>query len=87
MLHLYVRPGHAQCEATKRRLEDAGIVFRLINLDERGTVVRHLVDADLLALPVCDGGEARFTWCGFQPRMIDAWIAHDVSTQIAQEGE
>lgn len=69
---VFGRQGCVQCTATQRALEDRGVEFRVVDVDElRGTAADELHALGFQQLPVVKV-EGMAAWSGFRPDMIGA---------------
>ena len=62
-----------QCKMTKRFLDENGVEFKEINIDEQPEFIQHVKDLGFSAAPVIETeGEA---FSGFQPSKLKALIS------------
>ncbi|EOC1325335.1 glutaredoxin-like protein NrdH [Cronobacter dublinensis] len=66
---IYTRNDCVQCHATKRALENRGIAFDTINLDEQPEAIDTLREQGFRQLPVVMADD--LSWSGFRPDMIN----------------
>lgn len=66
---IYTRDNCVQCHATKRAMENRGVAFETINLDQHPDAADALRAEGFRQLPVVIAGEHR--WSGYRPDMIN----------------
>lgn len=67
---VYTMPACPRCEATKRALARAGVVFETVDLVSRPDLAEELKARGFREAPVVVAGE--LAWCGFRPDLIRA---------------
>ena len=70
---VYTKPACAQCNATFRALDKAGISYTKIDITEDPEARDHVMALGFLAAPVVVTGDAH--WSGFRPDRINAIAA------------
>lgn len=66
---IYTRNNCVQCHATKRAMENRGVTFELVNVDQLPDAAETLRAQGFRQLPVVVAGET--SWSGFRPDMIN----------------
>lgn len=66
---IYTRNDCVQCHATKRAMENRGVTFELVNVDQLPDAAETLRAQGFRQLPVVVAGET--SWSGFRPDMIN----------------
>lgn len=66
---IYTRNDCVQCHATKRAMENRGVNFETINVDQVPDAAETLRAQGFRQLPVVIAGDTR--WSGFRPDMIN----------------
>lgn len=67
-VRVYTKPDCRQCDATKRKLTEKGIVFVLEDLTEQGNLAAAKALGHAQAPVVVVGEES---WAGYRPDLID----------------
>ena len=71
---VYTKPACAQCDATKRALDRAGVFYQAIDVTSTPEAADMLRDLGYAALPVVMVGEQH--WSGFRIDRLRALSAH-----------
>lgn len=67
---VYSKPACVQCDATKRALDNKGIVYSVIDLTEDAAAMEHVTGLGYRQAPVVIAGGDH--WAGFRPDKIGA---------------
>lgn len=71
MITVYTKNNCMQCEFTKRTLDDLGVTYQTINVEENQEALNDLLNADLRAMPVVSrDGTLDNVFTGFRPDML-----------------
>jgi len=74
---IYTRDDCVQCHATKRAMENRGVAFEMVNVDQQPDAAETLKAMGFRQLPVVIAGDTR--WSGFRPDMINRLQAEAAS--------
>ncbi|MBM6608765.1 MULTISPECIES: glutaredoxin-like protein NrdH [Leclercia] len=74
---IYTRNNCVQCLATKRAMENRGVSFEMVNVDQVPDAAETLRARGFRQLPVVIAGET--SWSGFRPDMINRLQAQAAS--------
>lgn len=66
---IYTRNDCVQCHATKRAMENRGLTFEMVNVDQTPEAADTLRAMGFRQLPVVIAGEEK--WSGFRPDLIN----------------
>jgi len=66
---IYTRNDCVQCHATKRAMENRGLTFEMVNVDQTPEAADTLRAMGFRQLPVVIAGDEK--WSGFRPDMIN----------------
>ncbi|OAM73047.1 glutaredoxin family protein [Devosia elaeis] len=68
MITLYTKPNCVQCDATKRALDRAGVVYDTVDLTQDPTALEQVQQWGYCSAPVVVAGDDH--WSGFRPDKI-----------------
>lgn len=71
MVTVYSKPACVQCTATYRRLDSAGVEYRVVDISRDPEALDKIKGLGYLAAPVVITGTGDH-WSGFDPDRIDA---------------
>lgn len=74
MVTIYTKPGCVQCNATKRKAEEKGIPFVMVDVTEDADAMALVKELGYLQVPVVttESGEH---WSGYRPDLLDSLAA------------
>ncbi len=67
---VYSKPNCPQCTQTKKKLEQKGIAFEVIDISQDKNAAQTVTDLGYRQVPVVVSGEKH--WSGFRPDLLDA---------------
>ena len=67
---VYSKPNCPQCTQTKKKLEQKGIAFEVIDISQDKKAAQTVNDLGYRQVPVVVSGEKH--WSGFRPDLLDA---------------
>ena len=67
---IYTKPDCVQCRATQRRLDAAGVPYKVTDISQDPEMIEQMRAAGFTAVPIVEYGEERFA--GYQPDRIKA---------------
>ena len=87
MITVYSKPNCMQCEMTKRYMQDEGIEFSVVDIEQDETAVKMLMLHGYQGLPVVAVDGFDNYWSGFRPDRIDELVEkryHDARYEVAE---
>ena len=67
---VYSKPNCPQCTQTKKKLEQKGIAFEVIDISQDKNALQHVLELGYRQAPVVVSGEKH--WSGFRPDLLSA---------------
>lgn len=67
---VYSKPNCPQCTQTKKKLEQKGIAFEVIDISQDKNAAQTITDLGYRQVPVVVSGEKH--WSGFRPDLLSA---------------
>ena len=67
---VYSKPNCPQCTQTKKKLEQRGIAFEVIDISQDKNAAQTVTDLGYRQVPVVVSGEKH--WSGFRPDLLSA---------------
>lgn len=67
---VYSKPNCPQCTQTKKKLEQKGIAFEVIDISQDKNAAQTVTDLGYRQVPVVVSGEKH--WSGFRPDLLSA---------------
>ncbi len=67
---VYSKPNCPQCTQTKKKLEQKGVAFEVIDISQDKNAAQTVTDLGYRQVPVVVSGEKH--WSGFRPDLLDA---------------
>jgi glutaredoxin-like protein NrdH len=70
---IYTKPNCVQCNATKKYFDDKGVAYTTVDITQDEEALDRLLAEGFKSAPVVNAGT--LWWSGFQPDLIDEYIA------------
>ena len=67
---VYSKPNCPQCTQTKKKLEQKGVAFEVIDISQDKNAAQTITDLGYRQVPVVVSGEKH--WSGFRPDLLSA---------------
>lgn len=71
MITVYTKNNCASCSFTKRKLQELGVNYKEINVDEDLTALEYLMECGLRSLPVVFKDDEPIVTGGFAPNILE----------------
>lgn len=71
MLTVYTKNNCFPCAMTKRKLQEMGVTYHEINVDEDLSALNYLMECGLRSLPVVFLGDEPIVTGGFAPNILE----------------
>lgn len=77
MLTVYTKNNCFPCAMTKRKLQEMGVTYHEINVDEDLSALNYLMECGLRSLPVVFLDDEPIITGGFAPNILEEYVKKD----------
>ncbi|ALO80890.1 glutaredoxin domain-containing protein [Enterococcus faecalis] len=83
MLTVYTKNNCFPCTMTKRKLQELGVNYKEINVDEDLAALEYLMECGLRSLPVVFKDDEAIITGGFAPNILETCVSEEDSKRIS----
>lgn len=83
MITVYTKNNCPSCTFTKRKLQELGVNYLEINVDEDLNALGHLMECGLRSLPVVFKDDEPIVTGGFAPNILETCVSEEDSKRVS----